>query len=361
MIISWALILVAVVLVLGGLFSVLVVFSLSRSATGGDLDWQIARLERKVDLILTHLGIGHDDHVPERVVGLAQNGRAEDAIKEYCRVTGLRASVARREVQYLLEKLRERKGIQRSRNLIQRRTNGVPRPMHEPSWEDAGEFEDRPELDEELTAQIKAELDPLEYLLWADRPIPPPALRVPLIPALFISVVAGLSGFSLAATFGLVGEAWLDPMTMILALGLGPAVLGGLIFAHLISVLIRRWLKRRRLARLIYAVTDHRAIVGADRGGGGEAAVELAPSRTGARRRAGSRTMTARATLFLGAGNDSRLPLGFLEVPHVGFVESLVREALVESRAGLVEVRRDGVPSPLCSYIRNDRNHPRGR
>ena len=35
--ISWSLILVAVVLVLGGLFSVLVLFSLSRSATGATL------------------------------------------------------------------------------------------------------------------------------------------------------------------------------------------------------------------------------------------------------------------------------------------------------------------------------------
>ena len=62
---NWTLALVVLVLVLGGLFSVLRIFSLSRSATGGDLDWQIARLERKVDLILTHLGIGHDEHVPE--------------------------------------------------------------------------------------------------------------------------------------------------------------------------------------------------------------------------------------------------------------------------------------------------------
>ncbi len=63
--INWTLALIVVVLVLGGLFSVLVIFSLSRSATGGDLDWQLARLERKVDLILTHLGISHDGHVPE--------------------------------------------------------------------------------------------------------------------------------------------------------------------------------------------------------------------------------------------------------------------------------------------------------
>ena len=106
---TWSLVLVALVLVLGGLFSVLVIFSLSRSAMGGDLDWQIARLDRKVDLILTHLGIGHDDHVPEQVITLARDGRMQEAVEEYCRTTGSRSSVARREVAYLAERLKEKK------------------------------------------------------------------------------------------------------------------------------------------------------------------------------------------------------------------------------------------------------------
>ena len=89
--ITWTLILFALVLVLGGLFAVLVIFSLSRSATGGDLDWQIARLDRKVDLILTHLGIGHDDHVPERVITLAREGRIQEAVEEYCPDHGIEA------------------------------------------------------------------------------------------------------------------------------------------------------------------------------------------------------------------------------------------------------------------------------
>ena len=106
--ISWTLALILLVLVLGGLFSVLVIFSLSRSATGGDLDWQIARLERKIDLILTHLGIGHDEHVPEVVVNLAREGRIQEAIREYVRLTGARDAVARREVDYVQERLKQR-------------------------------------------------------------------------------------------------------------------------------------------------------------------------------------------------------------------------------------------------------------
>jgi hypothetical protein len=106
---TWTVILIALVVVLGGLFSVLVIFSLSRSATGGDLDWQIARLERKVDLILTHLGIGHDEHIPEIVIGLARAGRTLEAIDEYRRITGVNQSVARREIEYVVERLQAKR------------------------------------------------------------------------------------------------------------------------------------------------------------------------------------------------------------------------------------------------------------
>jgi hypothetical protein len=69
--------------------------------------------------------------------------------------------------------------------------------MHFSSWDDPDDLEDR--LDESLQARIKAELDPHEYLLWADRPSLPRAVMIPFVPALFVSVLAGLSGFSLAA------------------------------------------------------------------------------------------------------------------------------------------------------------------
>jgi hypothetical protein len=108
--ISWTLTLVVLVLVLGGLFSVLVIFSLSRSATGGDLDWQIARLERKVDLILTHLGIGHDEHVPEVVINLAREGRMQEATSEYARLTGVSEAVARHQVEFVQERLKQQQG-----------------------------------------------------------------------------------------------------------------------------------------------------------------------------------------------------------------------------------------------------------
>jgi hypothetical protein len=131
--------------------------------------------------------------------------------------------------------------------------------MYVPSWHDPEELGER--LGENLLARIKAELDPAEYLLWADRPARSGAIRMPPVPALFVAVLAGLSGFALAALFGLIGQSWLDPWTLIFALGLGPCVLGCLIAADLMSKAVCRWLRQRRLARVVYALTDLRAIV----------------------------------------------------------------------------------------------------
>jgi hypothetical protein len=197
-----------------------------------------------------------------------------------------------------------------------------------PSWEDSEEFADR--LGESILGRIKAELDPAEYLLWADRPLLPGSVRIPTMPALFVSVLAGLSGFSLAALFGLVGQAWVDPRMVLLALGLAPCVLGGMIVAHLISLGVRRWLKRRRLTRLVYAVTDHRAIVAQIDGPSGDLrAVSLHPGEVTDTRRFENPDGSG-DLYFLGDGQDEWLPTVFLEVPQVGFVEALARETLLE-------------------------------
>jgi hypothetical protein len=201
--------------------------------------------------------------------------------------------------------------------------------MSIPTWDDSDEPGDR--LDEGIFGRIKAELDPTEFLLWADRPLSPPLLRIPLVPALFISALAGLSGFSLAALFGLVGEAWLDPRTLALALGLGPCVLGSMICAHLVSLMFRRWLQRRRLARMIYAVTDHRAIVARIEVSSGELeSCSLRPADIIDTRRFENPDGSG-DLFFIGHGFEHWLPIGFLEVRQVGLVEALVRDALLNA------------------------------
>jgi hypothetical protein len=200
--------------------------------------------------------------------------------------------------------------------------------MYVPTWDDSEDFVDQ--LDESVFGRIKAELEPTEYLLWADRPVSPSPIRIPPVPTVFVAVLAGLSGFSLAALFGLVGPAWLDLRTLILALGLAPCVLGGMIVAHLISLAVRRCMKRRRLARLVYAVTDHRAIVARIETPAGDLrAVSLRPGEVIDTRRFENPDGSG-DLYFLGQGKDHWLPFGFFEVPRVSLVESLAREILLD-------------------------------
>ena len=95
--------------------------------------------------------------------------------------------------------------------------------------------------------------------------------------------------------------------------------------------MIRRWLKRRRLARLVYAVTDHRAIVARVEASSGDVeAFSLRPGEVVDTRRFENPDGSG-DLFFLGEGRDQWLPLGFLEVPRVGLVEMLARETLIDA------------------------------
>ncbi len=101
---SWVIV-GGMMLAAGGLFISLLVLGLAQASARADRDWRAERMERKLDLILTHLGIAHDDHVPDLVIGLAKAGRTQEAIDEYCKATGSSLSVAKREVEWLQSKL----------------------------------------------------------------------------------------------------------------------------------------------------------------------------------------------------------------------------------------------------------------
>ena len=201
--------------------------------------------------------------------------------------------------------------------------------MYAPSWHDP----DDPDvlLGEALSSRIKPALDPTEYLIWADRPARPAPFRLPFLLALFVSVLAGLSGFSLAAMFGLIGDDWIDLRTLAVALGLGPSVLGGMIVVQLLTTTAGRWLLCRRLARLVYCLTDRRAIVARIDGEGEDLVSDSLQQSEIADTRRFENPDGSGDLYFLGRGRDEWLPVGFLEVPRVGLVEALVRETLLES------------------------------
>ncbi|HEX8203856.1 MAG TPA: ribosomal protein L7/L12 [Isosphaeraceae bacterium] len=60
----------------------------SRRARGAE-GWRLARLERKIDLILGHLGLAYEDELPGQVRALIAQGRKIEAIKAYREATGL--------------------------------------------------------------------------------------------------------------------------------------------------------------------------------------------------------------------------------------------------------------------------------
>ncbi len=89
-------------------------------------------------------------------------------------------------------------------------------------------------------------------------------------------------------------------------------------------------MKRRRLTRLVYAVTDHRAIVAHIDGPSGDLrAVSLHPGEVTDTRRFENPDGSG-DLYFLGDGHEEWLPTVFFEVPRVGFVEGLVRETLLD-------------------------------
>jgi len=92
------------IVVLIGILAALFIGGLSRASAGGDIDWQLARIERKLDLILTNMGISHDEHIPKSVVSLARDGHKIQAIKEYRALTGASLVVAKREIEYLMSR-----------------------------------------------------------------------------------------------------------------------------------------------------------------------------------------------------------------------------------------------------------------
>ena len=51
-------------------------------------DWRLSRLDRKVDLVIKHLGIAFEDKAGEMVRPLVLAGKKMEAIKEYRRITG---------------------------------------------------------------------------------------------------------------------------------------------------------------------------------------------------------------------------------------------------------------------------------
>lgn len=186
------------------------------------------------------------------------------------------------------------------------------------------------EYDDEARRDVGDELSADETLLWTGRPRLPRVRKVRPMPLLYVLVLTSLSGVSLSAMLGIFERPVLKPWVMIVALGLAPVALGGLIVMDLMLRSLQWLVRRRRLARTFYAITDQRAIIGLLGAAGGGSRLLSVP--------AGLIDGTTRYELadgsgdvyFEGLGAIADKPIGFVAIPSVRWVDELIRQTLVD-------------------------------
>ncbi|APW60621.1 hypothetical protein [Paludisphaera borealis] len=201
--------------------------------------------------------------------------------------------------------------------------------MHSQGWYEPDDFDDEFDGDD-FRGGLKSALSPGEDLLWSARPGLPRIRKIAVIPALFVAVITGLSGVSLAAMLGIFEQPLASPLVLITALCLAPAVLGGFILFDLVRRMIAWAGSRWRLARTIYAVTDQRAIIAQVGSTAGELQLfSFLPGMLDGTTRFeypdGSGDV-----YFEGLGRLARGPVGFFGIRAVRRVDELVRETLID-------------------------------
>jgi hypothetical protein len=130
------------------------------------------------------------------------------------------------------------------------------------------------ELELDLFAQLRCAIDPEEDVVWAERAMSPPRPTIAVFPAFFTAVLCSLSGYTLMVLFGIHGLVELQPLQLLLYIGLAPAALAAVVLFGWIG----RWVdfrrSRWRLAHTFYALTHRRALVGMEAGADGAIALD---------------------------------------------------------------------------------------
>jgi hypothetical protein len=202
-------------------------------------------------------------------------------------------------------------------------TGGVPFPAN------ADDFGD--DLNEDLRARVKTELEPGERLLWAGRSMPPhPRLSVAYNAWFTVGML--FLGFGLAAIVRALSlpRPRFNESDSTMGLGIGLGVVGSIILVCAAASWISERLKAARESTVCYAVTDRRAISWVPEDSGDAVRVHSWP-----KGRIGDVVRVERPD---GSGNleftltkDSRYywpPAGFNHIREVRRVEQIVRHNL---------------------------------
>jgi hypothetical protein len=185
----------------------------------------------------------------------------------------------------------------------------------------AGGLNDR--LSDEVQAQINAELEPGEKVVWEGRPNPNRMMLKAMPIMLFGIPFLSFSIFWMAMAGGIVVAKGprLGPQTFFVLFGL-PFVLVGL--GMVTSPLLFRW----KATRTAYVVTDRRAIM--FEGGVRTTIRSFTPDQLGQitrnQRADGSGDIIFREEVRIGRNGTRHITrIGFLEIPEVRDVERLIR------------------------------------
>lgn len=190
-------------------------------------------------------------------------------------------------------------------------------------------WRDSDDSDFPLDGDVRAQLGPDETLLWTERPTLPRMRRIRPIALLFVAVMTALSGVSLAAMLGVLQREAMRPEALLIAFGLAPLALGGLIA---VDVARRAWTwtaRRWALARTVYALTDQRVIIGRYDARDGLLAFSLIPGMIADT----SRFEYADGTgdlVFEGVESSARRAIGFFGIRRVRSVDRLLHETLID-------------------------------
>ncbi|MEO6811293.1 MAG: hypothetical protein ABI353_19455, partial [Isosphaeraceae bacterium] len=86
-------------IIIGTVLIAIIVILASHRPAVSDERLRLWRIERKLDLILAHLGLSFKDEVPERIARLLALGQTVEAVKVYRLITGVSLAEAREAIE----------------------------------------------------------------------------------------------------------------------------------------------------------------------------------------------------------------------------------------------------------------------
>lgn len=187
-------------------------------------------------------------------------------------------------------------------------------------------------LGETPRTALEATLFPGEYVVWAGRGRPPLLAPMPVFPSFFAAFLCAASGFALMVLFGIYVVLDISPTQKLFLLALPPLALGGAAAVGIVAGWGRHRLRRQRISRSFYVLTDFRAIVGREQRGVGDVTT-MEWTRDVFDGTLCIEDKDATGDVYFTCGGQVVEPhWGFEGIDQAGRVETLIREVLLQEK-----------------------------